>query len=284
MQGPGPVPAGTAESGLCPRGAVDGMKRQRIFDHVTAPAPRYLMRLALIEQLLDLLPAPPTRFAEIGPGMGDLSLYLAGRFTDSKGILFEYSPQGAQLLGKRCAGHVQLEVREQDLLQLDDSFEFDLIAACEVLEHMEDDEGALRKISAMLNNSGHFLFSAPSYMRRWQRGDDYAGHVRRYERQEIDDKFSTAGLTIVHCWMYGFPVTQATYPVRQLYYSMLQKQRIRTRDEATKSSGIERSLASRLNTRFMTVLLKPFFLMQSAVRNTSLGDGFLVLARKAANP
>ena len=48
-----------------------------ILDTLVTPAPRYLMRLALIEQLVARLPTNIRSFLEIGPGMGDLSLYLA---------------------------------------------------------------------------------------------------------------------------------------------------------------------------------------------------------------
>ena len=54
-----------------------------------APAPRYLSRLALVQDMVDLLPAEVDSFLEIGPGMGDLSDFLAARYPLAHGTMIE---------------------------------------------------------------------------------------------------------------------------------------------------------------------------------------------------
>ena len=59
-----------------------------------APAPRLLMRLALMPKLLDTIPADISNILEIGPGMGDLSCYLTQNFPLAHELLIDISEQG----------------------------------------------------------------------------------------------------------------------------------------------------------------------------------------------
>jgi len=252
--------------------------RPSIFDEVAAPAPRYLMRLAVLERLLDRLPQPPTRFLEIGPGMGDVSLYLTRRFPEATGDLIDFSTDCTEVLRKRFQQTPRLHVMDGDFRELPLSDRYDLIVACEVFEHLEDDRAGFAAVNRLLRPGGHFLFSAPAFMRKWQRVDDYAGHVRRYEREELRDKFSSESLRIERLVCYGFPITALSYPLRQLYY--LRRNRAEQLDAlaATRRSGVDRSLARRLRHLPWATLLRPFFFLQNVTRSSDAGDGFIVLA------
>lgn len=251
-----------------------------IFDTLVTPAPRYLMRLALIEQLARRLPTDIRSFLEIGPGMGDLSLYLSRRFPQANGLLLDFSNDCIGVLGQVIANHPRLRLMTGDLLTMRHGKHHDLIIACEVFEHIEDDLAALRIVTDLLRPGGYFIFSAPAFMRKWQHVDEYAGHFRRYERTELIDKFSACGLRINTLWCYGFPITQLLYPVRQIYYGFSRRRHQRSRVEATKFSGIDRPLVGRTRAMLLSHLLRPFYFLQNQMRNTNLGDGFLILAQK----
>ena len=249
-----------------------------IFDDVVAPAPRYLMRLAVLEQMLGTLREPPARFLEIGPGLGDVSLYLSRRFPDSIGDLIDFSPDSTALLRKRLGQTPRLRVLDGDFQELPDSGGYDLIVACEVFEHLNDDRPAFAAVHRLLRSGGHFLFSAPAFMRKWQRVDEYAGHVRRYERRELLEKFTSGSFRIDQLHCYGFPITALSFPLRQLYY--LRRNRAEHLDAlaATRRSGVDRSLARSFRHLPWTTLLRPFFFVQNLARNSDAGDGFIVLA------
>lgn len=254
-----------------------------IFRQVAAPAPRYLMRLAEISRLVDLLPREIASFLEIGPGMGDLSLYLRRRFPEARGVLMDFSGDSAAILRRRFAGDRETTVLQADFQRHSHEARYDLIVACEVLEHIEDDVAALAAIHRLLAPGGHFIFSVPAFMRKWQHADEYAGHYRRYEWGEIVAKFEAAGLRIERLWCYGFPVTELLYPLRQLYYGRRGKGSGLSKQEATKRSGVERTFAAKLRRLPMAALLTPFFHLQHWARHVGLGDGFLVLARRPAD-
>jgi SAM-dependent methyltransferase len=255
--------------------------RSSIFEEVAAPAPRYLMRLAVLEQLLNTLPEPPTRFLEIGPGMGDVSLYLTRRFPEATGDLIDFSPDCTKVLRTRFRQIPRLHVRDGDFRELPEADRYDLIVACEVFEHLEDDRSGFAAVKRLLRPGGHFLFSAPAFMRKWQRVDDYAGHVRRYERRELLEKFASESFRVDQLYCYGFPVTALSFPLRQLYY--LRRNRAEQLDAlaATRRSGVDRSLAHSLRHLPWATLLRPFFFMQNLARDTDAGDGFIVLADAA---
>ena len=254
-----------------------------IFDHVIAPAPRYLSRLALVQDLIDALPEEVESFLEIGPGMGDVSNFLAARYPLARGTLIEFSAEGANLLRQRFAAEDRIAVIEQDIREMPEERTFDLIVACEVFEHIENDTEVLDLVTKRLSAKGHFLFSAPAFMSKWHRGDVFAGHFRRYERSELLKKFPAAGMMIEKIWVYGFPICNLLYPLREAYYAMRLRSAKISKEDATKLSGVDRALARKFSWLPMAVILWPFFVLQKLVRNTNVGDGFLVLAKKPSS-
>lgn len=251
-----------------------------IFDFLVTPAPRYLMRLALIEQLVMRLPAGVRSFLEIGPGMGDTSLYLSRHFPEADGLLLDFSDDCIEILRQRTANNPHLRLMTGDLMSMPQEQHYDLIVACEVLEHIADDKAALGIVSKLLSPDGYFIFSAPAFMRKWQHVDEYAGHCRRYERAELLEKFTASGLHIETMWCFGFPITQLLFPLRELYYGMSRRGQHLSKEDATKRSGIERPLIGRTSATLLAHLLRPFYILQNCVKQTDLGDGFLVLAQK----
>ncbi len=255
-------------------------RRSSIFHYVAAPGPRYLMRLSLVEQLIRSIPQPIANFAEIGPGQGDIGLYLAATLPGATGDLIEFSEQSVETLRRRTAGVTALTVLEGDFRSMEARPAYDLIVACEVFEHLDDDDAAFTAVSRMLRPGGYFLLSVPAFMRKWQAADEYAGHFRRYERDDLSSKLEAAQLRILKLWCYGFPVTHLLALPYRLYYGRQLRERPLPKAEATKRSGIERSHARRLGVLPVSALMRPFFLLQNLVKTTDIGDGYLVLARK----
>lgn len=254
-----------------------------IFRHVLAPVPRYLMRLERITRLLADHPVQPARFLEIGPGLGDVTAWLLARHPDAQAHLIEFSSDACTHLRQRFDATARVTLHSRDLLQDQLTQQFDLILAFEVLEHIEDDTLALQRIHAALVDDGLFLMSVPAFMHKWQKVDDWAGHVRRYERDELHGKLQQAGLTPVAMWGYGFPVTNLIYPLRQFHYRRGGAHApLADRQQATRQSGIRRAFHAPALAPWIGALMTPFFLLQHLARHTALGDGWIVLARKTA--
>ncbi len=80
---------------------------------------------------------------------------------------------------------------------------FDRVIAAEVLEHIDDDQAALREIARVLRPGGLLAVTVPAWLPEricWRLSDDYhnvsGGHVRIYTRPELETKLRRAGLTV----------------------------------------------------------------------------------------
>ena len=70
---------------------------------------------------------------------------------------------------------------------------FDAVCAFEVLEHIEDDAGALRAWRERLRPDGRLLMSVPLYQRRYAAADRFVGHFRRYDPEPLGELLRETG-------------------------------------------------------------------------------------------
>ena len=86
---------------------------------------------------------------------------------------------------------------------------FDMIALLDVVEHLDDDLGALQALSKVLARDGTFLIAVPAFRFLWSRHDELHHHKRRYEREELLQLAERAGLEVKYCSYFNtflFPV------------------------------------------------------------------------------
>jgi len=76
------------------------------------------------------------------------------------------------------------------------SNEFDLIAACDVLEHVDGDVNALAEILRALKPGGGAILTVPQHPLLWSQADVLACHKRRYRRGELAEKCRQVGFEI----------------------------------------------------------------------------------------
>lgn len=92
----------------------------------------------------------------------------------------------------------------------------DLLCAFEVLEHLEDDRGALGEWRSLLTPDGVLLLSVPAHPERFGPSDRLVGHHRRYSRQELVQKLSDAGFEVERVHPYGVVVGHVLERVRNI--------------------------------------------------------------------
>ena len=85
---------------------------------------------------------------------------------------------------------------------------FDAAVLGEVLEHVEDDRGALREVARVLRPGGVLALSVPANPKLYGPSDVWAGHIRRYTRPALFDACTSAGFTVERCLGWGFPVSR----------------------------------------------------------------------------
>jgi len=150
-------------------------------------------RNRLIVGLASNLTRPGDQFLEIGCGTG----YVLEAIVRECGL----RATGGELYAEGLE-HARRRVPEAEFVQLDARTmaydqAFDLVGAFDVLEHIDDDVGVLRRLHRAVRPGGSALFTVPQHPWLWSAADDHAHHVRRYTRVELVDRVSRAGFTPV---------------------------------------------------------------------------------------
>jgi trans-aconitate methyltransferase len=81
---------------------------------------------------------------------------------------------------------------------------WDMVSCCFVLEHVPDDEGALRNMAAM-SRRWVLATSIAGDFDRYRAWDEQVGHVRNYRVGEMEQKMRAAGITPQKVVYWGFP-------------------------------------------------------------------------------
>ncbi len=80
---------------------------------------------------------------------------------------------------------------------------FDLVVACDVIEHVEDDSRAFAELSRVLKEGGRLIFSVPLHPARWTEFDAVVGHARRYVPAELLGTITENGLVVEKSAVFG---------------------------------------------------------------------------------
>ncbi len=73
---------------------------------------------------------------------------------------------------------------------------YDIVVAADVLEHLEDDFGAVKKIHDMLKKGGIFIIHVPAHQSLFSYWDKSLGHYRRYEKADLKKLIKHSPFTI----------------------------------------------------------------------------------------
>jgi SAM-dependent methyltransferase len=139
----------------------------------------------------ELMPSAPMRL-EVGPGLRP-RLPIAGTH------FIDISPPAIERLN---AGGGIARSGEITALPFDDG-SFDLVMACDVIEHVEDDRRVFAELSRVLKEDGRLIFSVPLHSAYWNEFDDYVGHARRYEPPELRELIADHGLVVEKSAVFG---------------------------------------------------------------------------------
>ncbi len=148
----------------------------------------YRGRRTVLHRVIDGLEIPSeARILDAGCGSGRNMVELSS-YGPVTGI--ELSPASVELARQRAAG----EVIEGSVLEMpfaDDSF--DLAVTLDVIEHLEDDLGALRELRRTVAPGGALLVTVPAYQWLWSGHDVINHHHRRYTRRSLQRVAEQAG-------------------------------------------------------------------------------------------
>src|SRR5262245_60236820 len=163
-----------------------------------------LLRLSRAERynrwmLQQLAPWLGQRVLEIGSGIGSFTRYLLGR---ELVLATDINPRYLRILSNTFERHTRVEVAHLDLTQFDPAplaaKGIDTILCLNVLEHVEDDRSALRRLHAALVPGGRLLLLVPAHQRLYGAIDRAIDHYRRYDRETLAIRLQEAGFQVEH--------------------------------------------------------------------------------------
>ena len=132
---------------------------------------------------------------DVGAGVGTFTALAAD--AGQEVVALEPQPSFARLLERRFAEDARVRVVESPAENLPAELNgFDSVICFNVLEHIEDDVGALRAFRRALRPGGALLLLVPAHPRLFGATDRAIGHVRRYTRAAAAQALDAAGFRI----------------------------------------------------------------------------------------
>lgn len=140
----------------------------------------YQGRRQVLERAIERLGLPAgARILDAGCGSGRNMVDLA-RHGEVTGV--ELSQPSVELARDRRAG----EVIEGSVMEMPfEDGSFDLAVSLDVIEHLQDDVGALRELRRVIKPGGALLVTVPAYQWLWSGHDEINHHHRRYNRRTL---------------------------------------------------------------------------------------------------
>lgn len=132
---------------------------------------------------------------EVGAGHGTFTLMLAGKA--KRVVASDRSERCASRLRERFAGQESVEVLHGSVDSAAAHGPFDSVILINVLEHIEDDDGALREISGrLLRPGGRLVLWVPAFSLLYSDFDRRIGHYRRYRAPALRRQLAGAGYQV----------------------------------------------------------------------------------------
>lgn len=141
---------------------------------------------------------------EYGCGIGTISAHIAP-FVDSLDLI-EPAPNLYSILHKRLTDpHLSLynKTLEEDIATRATA-SVDTIVLINVLEHIKNDDAILTELHRVLADEGVVLIFVPALNWLMSKLDYAHGHYRRYYRDDLVEKVSETGLTVVRAHYVDF--------------------------------------------------------------------------------
>jgi SAM-dependent methyltransferase len=223
--------------------------------------------------------AQPSTVLEIGAGEGGLGSWLSRHYTYT-GVELDDQSRAAAESRIAANGHGEIKAQLADVTRRD----FDIVCAFEVLEHIADDEGALRQWRDYLHPSGWLLLSVPAHEEDFGAADELVGHYRRYERDMLSRRLTDAGFEVVRFNSYGAGLGHALQQVRnRLARRALSRRGVEgdTPEERTSGSGRLFQPSGVVAAVACATFAAPARLAQAPFAGGDLGTGYVVLARRS---
>ena len=156
----------------------------------------YLARVAWAKRLVgawyEKQPARPHTYADLGCGTGGFAKALSAAFRFPEVVLVDGDPNALK--------RIQFPEAKVVAAELDATLKLPstpaLVTLMDVIEHVDDDVGLVKKAASLLSPGGMLLLSVPAHPILFSEWDVHLGHKRRYTRSALTGVVNESGLKI----------------------------------------------------------------------------------------
>lgn len=173
------------------------------------------------------------RILDTGCGDG----YLLSKLVNINNQLFgcDISKTAVELSNERFGDFAQLSVGDLTKIETLPSGKFDVVICAESLEHIKEDNLAIRNLYVKLNEGGKLILVVPHKKKYWTKHDGAVGHFRRYECSELCTMLEENQFRIIESFTWG-------YPLYDIYYRLI-LENIKTETLLTQRGVLKKILA-----------------------------------------
>lgn len=150
-------------------------------------------RRAILTALIGDLNLPPkSRIIEVGCGAGG-NIEMLRQFGEVSAV--EPDEPSRDYVSQRLGLEVKSGLLPDGLPYGPGGF--DAVCAFDVVEHVDDDAGAVKALGNLLDPGGRLVMTVPAYGWMWSHHDVQHHHKRRYRKAEMESLVRAAGLELV---------------------------------------------------------------------------------------
>jgi SAM-dependent methyltransferase len=175
--------------------------------------------------MAEIAPFLGRRVLEVGCGIGTFTALMSVRGHAVSAV--DINPEYVTAARRRLAGTPGVEVAEGDATAMDWPQAFDTVVVLDVLEHIADDVGFLRRLSSALRPGGNLVIKVPAGRWLYSPMDEAIGHHRRYTPRALTEAYTRAGFGrpqvkwfnaagVLGWWLNGRVLKRETPPATQV--------------------------------------------------------------------
>ncbi len=233
------------------------------------------------EALRDLIKDRDVRtFVDVGCGGGQMSKLLCSLGLTGVGVDFSRDAlriAESNLAEEIAAGAYRLV--EGDATELDQELpKQDMALSYMVMEHVEDDVDFARRLLRLVKPGGLLVLAVPGRRDHWSFEDETVGHLRRYDREDLERVLVAGGLEDVRVWSVAVPVANILFRIGDaLVKNSDEAKKIgQSQRQQTETSGIrdipwKTVFPAWVKLILNRVTLYPLFVLQRMFYNTGYG-------------
>jgi len=148
------------------------------------------------------------RVLEVGCGDGNTLRMLEATCAGAALVGMDVYAEGLSYARRRTSARLVQGRTEQPPFNV----RFHLVALFDVLEHLDDDRGALARLRDLVEPGGALVVTVPACGRLWSRFDEESLHRRRYEPADLARRLREADFEVEYVTLF----MMALYPVARV--------------------------------------------------------------------